>query len=327
MIRETDRPEPLAFPNERRFAFTIMDDTDVATVANVGPIYRLLADLGMRTTKTVWPVDCPEGSKNYSSSSTLEDPEYLEFVLDLERAGFEIGYHGATMESSRRERVVQAIDKFLKVFRTPPRVYANHGYNRENLYWGTDRIDCALLKRLYQRLSGQSFDHYQGHRPGSPWWWGDIAAMHISYMRNLTFDEIDLRQVNPTMPYRDPQRNLVPWWFSASDAEDVTAFNSLLRAENQDRLERHGGICIVATHLAKGFVANRAVVPETERLLRRLAGRPGWFVPVGTLLDWLIEHGVSGPLPESEWRRMQWKWFVDVVVRQLRLRLTRLARR
>src|SRR5262245_59251493 len=101
----------LEFPNRRQFAFTIMDDTDVATVSNVGPIYRLLAYLGMRTTKTVWPVACPEGSKNYSSSSTLEDPEYLNFVLDLERAGFEIGYLGATMESSRRERTVRAIDK------------------------------------------------------------------------------------------------------------------------------------------------------------------------------------------------------------------------
>ena len=45
----------LAFPDGRQFAFTIMDDTDVATVANVGPIYRLLSDIGMRTTKTVCP--------------------------------------------------------------------------------------------------------------------------------------------------------------------------------------------------------------------------------------------------------------------------------
>jgi hypothetical protein len=81
----------------------------------------------------------------------------------------------------------------------------------------------------------------------------------------------------------------------------------------------------VATHLGKGFVANGAVVPATERLLRRLAGRPGWFVPVGTLLDWLIEQGAAGPLPPSEWRRMQWKWFADLVARRIRLRLGTLA--
>src|SRR5262245_11606316 len=135
-----------------------MDDTDVATVSNVGPIYRLLADLGMRTTKTVWPVACPEGSNTYSSLSTLEHPAYLNLVLDLERAGFEIGYHGATMESSRRERTVRAIDKFLRSFQKPPRVYANHSYNQENLYWGADRIDIAPLKRLYRWRSGQPPD-------------------------------------------------------------------------------------------------------------------------------------------------------------------------
>jgi hypothetical protein len=315
----------LAFPHGRRFAFTIMDDTDVATVANVGPIYRLLGDLGMRTTKTVWPVHCPEGSKNFSSSATLEDPEYLEFVLDLERAGFEVAYHGATMESSPRERTVLAITRFLGLFKAPPRVYANHAQNRESLYWGIDRIDSAILRFLYLWLAGLARDQYQGHRPGSPWWWGDVASTHISYIRNLTFDEIDMRRVNPTMPYRDARRGLVPWWFSASDAENVTAFNWLLRVENQNRLEREGGICIVATHLGKGFVANGAVVPATERLLRRLAGRPGWFVPVGTLLDWLIEQGAAGPLPPSEWRRMQWKWFADLVARHIRLRLGTLA--
>jgi hypothetical protein len=320
-------PPPLAFPEGRRFAFTIMDDTDVATLANVGPIYRLLTDLGMRTTKTVWPVDCPEGSKDFSSSSTLEDPEYLAFVLDLQRAGFEIAYHGATMETSLRERTERAIVRFVSLFRTSPRVFANHSFNRENLYWGTDRIDDGVLKFLYRRLTGQPADQYQGHRPGSPWWWGDLASAHVRYVRNLTFDEIDLRQVNPTLPYQDPRRTLVPWWFSAADAEDVTAFNALLNPENQDRLERQGGVCIVATHLGKGFVSDGKVVAETERLLRRLAARPGWFVPVGTLLDWLVAQRVAGPLPEREWRRMQWRWFGHLVARQLRLRVAGLVSR
>jgi len=303
-----------------------MDDTDVATLANVGPIYRLLTNLGMRTTKTVWPVGCPEGSKNYASSSTLDDPEYLAFVLELERAGFEIAYHGATMETSPRERTERAIAKFLTLFRKPPRVYANHSYNRENLYWGADRIDIGILKFLYHRLTGQPRDQYQGHRPGSPWWWGDLASAHVRYVRNLTFDEIDLRCINPTLPYCDNVRTIVPWWFSAADAEDVTAFNTLLAPENQDRLERQSGICIVATHFGKGFVAQGKVVSETERLLRRLADRPGWFVPVGTLLDWLVRQGAAGPLPATEWRRMQWRWFYDLSARQIRQRVRALLR-
>ena len=69
------------FPGGKRFAFTVVDDTDVATVAGVKPVYDLLDSLGMRVTKTVWPVACPEGSKNFSSSETLEDPDYLAWVV------------------------------------------------------------------------------------------------------------------------------------------------------------------------------------------------------------------------------------------------------
>jgi hypothetical protein len=42
------------WPNNKDFAFTIIDDTDNSTVSNVKPIYNLLADLGLKTTKTVW---------------------------------------------------------------------------------------------------------------------------------------------------------------------------------------------------------------------------------------------------------------------------------
>jgi len=44
------------------------------------------------------------------------------------------------------------------------------------------------------------------------------------------------------------------------------------------------------------------------------------------MLDWLIDQGTAGPLPASEWRRMQWKWFIDLVARQIRFRLALLAR-
>ncbi|HEV8196341.1 MAG TPA: hypothetical protein VGP87_06850, partial [Gemmatimonadales bacterium] len=78
----------------------------MATVENLRPVYRLLEDLGMRITKTAWPFRCPEGSRNFSSSETLEDDAYREFILDLSRHGFEIASHGATMESSFRGRTL-----------------------------------------------------------------------------------------------------------------------------------------------------------------------------------------------------------------------------
>lgn len=294
-----------------------MDDTDVATLDNVGPVYRLLAELGFRTTKTVWPVGCPEGSPNYADSETLEDPRYLAWVLELQALGFEIAYHGATMESSPRQRTVRALEEFQRHFGGPPRVYANHALNRENLYWGAQKLDDPILRALFAWVESDPGHGYEGHIPDSPWYWGDLAR-EITYIRNLTFSEINLRRVNPSMPYRDPRRPAIPWWFSASDAEDVHAFNTLIRPEAQDRLEDEGGVCIVATHLGKGFTEGGRVHPETERLLRRLARKPGWFVPTGELLDWMrAERQGAQELPAREWRRMQWQWAWDLVRRKV----------
>jgi hypothetical protein len=303
------------FPEGKNFAFTIIDDTDVATVENVKPVYRLLEQLGMRITKTVWTVGCPEGSRNFSSSQTLEEPDYREFVADLHRRGFEIASHGATMESSTRERTMVALEIFHEIFGTYPRIHVNHAYNRENLYWGAARIDLPVVKLLYSRLTDTPPNHYLGHVEGSPYWWGDLCARHMTYVRNLTFNDINVAGINPSIPYRDPMRPLVPWWFSAADAEDAEAFNALLRPEFQERLDRDGGICIVATHLGKGFAKNGCVHPVILRRLQALADRRGWFPTVGELLDWLRGRRVTETLPPREWRRMQWRWTIDLLQR------------
>jgi hypothetical protein len=307
----------LEFPGGARFAFTVMDDTDVATVENVRPVYRLLESLGMRTTKTVWPVRCEEGSRAFSLSETMEDRPYHDFAVDLHARGFEIAFHGATMETSTRERTARALERFRSTFGAPPRVHANHALNRENLYWGTARFDDAALRILYRIAFRRAPDESQGHRPGSPYWWGDLCREQIEYVRNLTFSEINLLRVNPSLPYRDPTRPYVRWWFSTADAENVDEFNELLRPENQQRLEAEGGVCIVATHFGKGFGVDGTVHPETQRLLTLLAARRGWFPPVGELLDWLRARREDDGLPADEWRRMQWRWARDLVMRKL----------
>ena len=310
---------PIRFPDGKRFAFSVIDDTDVATVENVRPVYRLLESLGMRTTKTVWPVGCPEGSKNFFRSKTLEDPEYREFVLDLRKRGFEITWHGATMESSRRERTVAALERFRELFGDYPRVHAGHAENRENLYWGAQRIDDPLLRMIMRRVNSDMDGYYSGHDPQSPYWWGDLCTIHFRYVRNLTFDSMNLAAINPSMPYRDERRPLGRLWFSASDAEDATEFIHLLRSEEQERLEREGGFCIVATHFGKGFVKDGATVqPAAVERLRELAARPGWFVPVGELLDFLGSQRSEHAIPGWEWKRMQWRWALDHGRRKVR---------
>ena len=317
----------LPFPDGKHFAFTIIDDTDVATVENVAPIYQLLDDLGLRTTKTVWPFDCPEGSPYFDSSQTLEDADYRAFVLDLHRRGFEIASHGATMESSNRARTLRGLETMRATFGAYPIVHANHANNRENLYWGRERIDQVMVRGLY-RLFSHAPDSFSGHLEGSPYWWGDVARERIRYVRNLTFETLNVARINPTLPYRDPRRPLVNWWYSAADAENREAFNRLLRPAAQERLEQEGGVAIVATHFGKGFCSGGKVHPHTAALLERLSRRPGWFIPVGQLLDWLREYGGGGgPLSSREWRRMQWYWLRDLVRRAIAERIGRAAAR
>jgi hypothetical protein len=313
------------FPDGKRFAFTIIDDTDVATVENVAPMYRLLERLGMRTTKTVWPLAYTGGSSDFVSSQTLEDPEYLAFVMDLQRRGFEIASHGATMESSERDRTLLGLERMRERFGSYPAVHANHANNRENLYWGPARVDDPLVRSLY-KLALRGPRTYEGHVEGSPYWWGDVARERIRYVRNLTFDSLDVASINRTLPYHDPGRPAVNWWFSAADAENRVAFNHLLRPKAQEELERRSGVAIVATHFGKGFVTEGRLDVETARLLDQMSRRPGWFVPVGELLDWLRDRGAGGPLPQREWRRMQWRWLRDLVIRSISDRARRSTR-
>lgn len=304
------------FPHGKRFAFTILDDTDVATVDNVRPIYDLFYNLNMRTTKTVWPVACPEGSPNFSASETLEDEGYRDFVLDLHARGFEITWHGPTMESSPRERVIAGLRRFREVFGFSPRIHVNHSHNRDNLYWGHERLDDPLLRSLVRRISRSVDGYFGGHVPGSDYWWGDLCEESVEYARNLTCNQINTGSFNPSMPYRDPRRELVPWWFSASDAEGVDEFNELINSHNQERLEAEGGFCIVATHLGKGFVEGGEVNAVTRERLRELTARDGWFPTVGELLDWLRAQRTTDVLPAAEWRRMQWSWVWDLARRK-----------
>ena len=64
----------IQWPEGKDFAFTIFDDTDLATLENVNEVYSLLSDYGFRTTKSVWPL---KGDKKQKiGGTTCEDPKY-----------------------------------------------------------------------------------------------------------------------------------------------------------------------------------------------------------------------------------------------------------
>jgi hypothetical protein len=125
------------------------------------------------------------------------------------------------------------------------------------------------------------------------------------------FKEVNVLNVNPSMPYHDPRRPMVKAWFSSSDAPNVRSFCELLSEPNQDRLEAEGGVCIAYTHLACGFVQGGKVHPRVVELLRRLSRKRGWFIPVSTVLDYLRVQRGTLAIPRAELASMERRWLWD----------------
>lgn len=302
----------LKFPEEKRFALTIFDDTDCATVENVKPIYELLLELNIITTKSVWVFPTNDMTNPYYHSQTLLDPEYLELIKWLHKCGFEIAFHNASMDSSVRDVTIAAFERFKALLGFYPRVHANHVDNRENLYWGDARLDMPLL-RFFMKFKRPG-SYFSGHRPESPFFWGDVCRQHIVYVRNFVFREINLLRINPTMPYKDPNRPYVNYWFSSSEGGDVDSFNHLLSSKNQGKLEREGGVCIVYTHFANRFAECGKVNPKTRALLVELSKRSGWFVPVFTLLDYLRTQQRRETRSWAERISMEMRWALTKLI-------------
>jgi len=301
----------MLFPNNKLFAFSILDDTDDSTLRNVKPVYDQLREYGFRTTKTVWPFNCPEGSKLYFAAETLQNRSYLNFVHSLVDEGFEVAFHGATMESSHRERTVNALEFLKKEFGSYPRLFCNHGQNRENLYWGCKRFQIALLSSLFRLLCREPLKYYTGELEESEYFWGDLCKRHIKYVRNFTFADVNMLTVNPIMPYSLPSTRYVNYWFSTTDAPDVNAFNRLLSFRRIDDLEHDGGVCIVSTHLGKGFTKDGKLNSHTQDIIRYLSKKPGWFAPVSDILDFLLIGRTNTCFSYSQALKMELRFFTD----------------
>lgn len=298
------------FPGGRRFAFTILDDTDDSRVENTKPIYDLLAELGFRTTKTVWPVACPEGSREFFAGATMAEPDYRAWCLTLPGRGFELTWHCATMESSLRERTVQGLEAFRAAFGGYPAIHANHALNRENIYWGHRRYQTAWRWVASLAMDDQP---YEGEVEGSPYYWGDLCQRHIRFTRNFAFSRVNTLSADPEMPYRLDSTPCVHYWFSATDVPDLHAFNRLMTPASLDRLAEEGGVCLMATHLGKGFVREGRVDPQAEATLRHLARLPGWFVPVSELLEHLLRRGKGQRRNWWSLARLEGRHFIDRV--------------
>lgn len=308
MSRTVSCRKQIIYPKGKKFAFTIFDDTDKATVERVAPVYELLEKLGLRTTKSVWALPSEKPQIEANKGQTLNDPSYLSFIHELVHNGFEIAFHGARGGHTPRLLTVQALELFRRELGFEPHTHANHLDNRESLYWGTKRLNSTLPRIAYQLATWRRGEKYEGEVPSSPYFWGDLAKELIYYVRNFVFAGINTLAINPSLPYHDSRKPLVRYWFSSADGHDMQTFNRLLSKANQDTLEQESGVCIVYTHFANGFVNHGQIDPTTFDLLSELARRPGWFVPVVELLDFLVSQRPDSTIPSAELRRLEWNW-------------------
>lgn len=284
------------FPDGRRFAFTVFDDTDGATLANVKPVYDLLYDLGFRTTKSTW-VYPPRGS---GRGACLQDEDYLTWLLELQSRGFELGLHNVGDGRFSREEILRGFEVFREKLGRYPACHTNHMDNDDNIYWFKDRFEWPVnhLYNAFYRLANRCYPISAGSDPASERYWGDTAKAHLQYIRNLTFNGINTLRSDPRMPYRVRRKSACSnLWFSSSDGHAVPEMNELMKPEHVDVLEAEGGACIAYTHFAFGFVgADGRLDPVFRRQMEYLAKKPGWYVPVTPLLDHLAAgHTTEDP--------------------------------
>jgi hypothetical protein len=303
--------EMISWPEGRRFAFTVFDDSDWTTLENGPPVYDFLRDQGFLTTKSVWPI--AGDSIPSIGGSTCDDPAYLAWVQRLQREGFEIGLHNVTYHSSERKDIIRGLKVFIERFGSDPRCHANHHDCLDALYFGSARLG-GLRRMVYNLLTiFKDRRGFSGHREGSTHFWGDLCRDRISYVRNFVFSDINTLRACPPMPYHDPQRPYVRYWFASSEGSRVDAFNHMLREENQDRLEEEGGLCIMYTHFGADFFREGHLDQRFVQIMKRLSRKNGWFVPVATVLDHILDTRGPRQITSNERSRLEWQWLSEKI--------------
>ena len=299
----------IQWPDGKSFAFSIFDDPDGQTTVMGRTVYGALAELGFRTTKAIWPISGPGAPSDLGR--TCEDPDYLAFVLELQADGFEIAYHNATYHTSPREQTILGLDRFRKLFGHDPRSMANHFACREDIYWGDQRL-TGFNRRAYNLITrNKNRATSTGHIPGHENFWGDLCRERITYVRNFAFADINTLRACPYLPYHDPLRPFVQYWFAATDGADCDGAVRVLREENMGRLEAEGGACILYTHFGHGYVEQGGLRRDIGGALERLTKRNGWFAPVSDILDHIRNHRSDTPLLDRQRRRLERRWLLE----------------
>ena len=288
------------YPDGKNFAFTVTDDPDGTKLDAIRPLYDFLNGLEMKTTIAVWVEDpvrttgIPDVLKTYDPGDSCEKKEYCQYIKYLQDNGFEIALHTVSGGNDFRERTIKGYEKFKLLFGNYPKINIMHSNNLENIYWGKKVVNNGVVKKMIGMLSKKSNLPYSGEIPESIYFWGDLLKAKTKYVRLWGTTDINTLKFNPTMPYHDPKKPFVNYWFSFSDGYDVEIFNKLISDQNIKKLKKERGTSIVYTHFSSNFMQknNDGLFHLNEIFkdrMEKLAGdKQGWFVPASEILDRLL---------------------------------------
>lgn len=282
------------FQEDKKFIFTIFDDTDDAFYESVKPIYDLLNDNGLKTTKSIWvyPVKDVEESKGHS----LKDDIYKQFIIDLKNNGFEIALHGVGSGGYKRREIKNGIEEFKNEIGYYPKIHVNHSYNLDNIYCGSKRFSFPfnyLVKKLYSK-----YDNFLGDVLSSEYFWGDIHKNKILYSRNYEIDDINTFKKNNYMPYIDSKYDkYANYWFSSTFAPNPWIYKRLINKQSIDRLDKENGVCVLYTHLGYYF-KNGKIDSHFKQTIEYLGKKRNvLFLTVSETLDLLLKKTKGQHIP------------------------------
>jgi hypothetical protein len=303
----------MKWPYNKDFAFTIIDDTDKATIQNITPVYDYLASKNLITTKTVWVYP----SRDKYTGQTIQDEDYLSYHLKLERQGFEIQLHNVGSGIFKRDEIINGFTLFKEKLGRYPSMQINHASNRDNIYWGYKRHGI-ILRSLRKLFKGKTIRFF-GDEIESDCFWGDLSKTHLRFIRNRVFNGINTLKYDPRMPFAEKKNKPYSnYWFSASDGGTVKEFNHLITKSNVDKLIQQKGLCIVYTHFAYGFVDTRGELNKTfKENIDYLSKQNGWFVPATEILEYLLSQKGKKSVGSIYINMLDIKWIIHKIIKKL----------
>lgn len=299
------------WPHGKRFAFTFCDDPDFSTIENTKPIYDFLISLGLRTTRLVWTLE-GEGTE-INGGDTCENPTYVDWILSLQKKGFEIGLHNVAASTSLRKTTEKGFNRFHSIFESFPRLHANHTSCLENIYWGSYRVSGWRRQFYDYWTKGRRSDISRGHIENDPFFWGDICKEQVTYVRNFTCDTLNTLRFCPQMPYHDLTKPYVNYWFAATTGSSPRYFRQNFSIRQVKKLIDEGGLCIAYVHFGAKFFHKGKIDPYFEEIMKYIADQDGWFATVSEILDFLrgSENKENRTISSLELQRLEFKWFLD----------------